>query len=129
MPNSHTVKILCGGGHHIEFWETSISTALVKIFATIWWEPASPGHMEVTTLPKWNRKLIPVTSSYKFLGVNRKHTKNFFLMIPYRKVHTAYCRLVRCLCKSHPTATDGAQRRHSSRRRHWQVRPHHAGSS
>jgi len=39
------------------------------------------------------------------------------------------CRLVRCLCKSHPTATDGAQRRRSPCRRHWQVWPHHAGSS
>ena len=38
-------------------------------------------------------------------------------------------RLVRCLCKSHPTATDGDQRRRSPRRQHWQVWPHHAGSS
>jgi len=60
------------------------------------------------------------------LTIDARHT----LVSAFIASRVDYCNAVLYgVCKSHLTATDGAQRRHSSRRRHWQVWPHHAGSS
>ena len=72
-------------------------------------------------------QLRQLRSVRRSLTIDARHT----LISAFIASRVDYCNAVLYgVCsKSHPTATGGAQRRRSPRRRHWQVWPYYAGSS